>query len=157
MSPASRGSTASGSAARRTPSSTAIRTSIRRRRAASSASVAHGCSTYSSRRPGPARRSARLRCRRPRRVGVDADGPGRTEGVADRLDPRQVVAGGLPGSATLTFAVRQPEAVTIACACSGPTAGTVTLTGTALRTGGGQPSTAASSAAAHQRRHSVVS
>ena len=40
------------------------------------------------------------------------------------------------------------------CACSGPTAGTVTLTGTAARTGAGQPSHAASSAQASQRAHS---
>jgi hypothetical protein len=62
-----------------------------------------------------------------------------------------------PGSATLTFAVRQPEADTIACARSGPTAGTVTFTGTLVRSGAGQPRTAASCAAAHQRRLSATS
>ena len=40
------------------------------------------------------------------------------------------------------------------CACSGSTAGTVTLTGTRSRTGAGQPSQAASSAQASQRAHS---
>ena len=40
------------------------------------------------------------------------------------------------------------------CACSGPTAGTVTLTGIRSRTGAGQPSQAASRAQASQRAHS---
>ena len=62
-----------------------------------------------------------------------------------------------PGSATFTLAVEQPDAVTIACARSGSTAGTVTLTGTESRTGAGHPSTAPSSAAAHQRRLSATS
>jgi hypothetical protein len=57
----------------------------------------------------------------------------------------------------LTFAVRQPDARTIACARSASTAGTVTFTGTADRTGAGQPSTAASTAEAHQRRLSAWS
>src|SRR5690606_42158855 len=57
-------------------------------------------------------------------------------------------------SATFTLAVRQPPAATIREACSGPTAGTVTLTGIRSRTGSGQPSRAASSQAAHQRAHS---
>ena len=61
---------------------------------------------------------------------------------------------GWPGSATFTFAVRQPEAATISCACRGPTAGTVTLTATDFRTGAGQPVTAASMAQASQRAHS---
>ena len=52
--------------------------------------------------------------------------------------------------------VEAPDAATIACARSGPTAGTVTLTGTEDRTGGGQPATAASHAAAHQRRLSAT-
>src|SRR5690606_15665436 len=42
-----------------------------------------------------------------------------------------------PGSATLTLAVVQPEAETIAAACSGGTAGTVQLTGMLVRTGSG--------------------
>ena len=40
------------------------------------------------------------------------------------------------------------------CACSGPTAGTVTFTGTRPRTGAGHPSQAASRAQASQRAHS---
>ena len=55
-----------------------------------------------------------------------------------------------PGSATFTLAVAQPPSRTILCACSGPTAGTVTLTGTTSRTGAGQSPAAASSA---QRSH----
>jgi hypothetical protein len=55
------------------------------------------------------------------------------------------------------LAVRHPDAATIACARSASTAGTVTFTGTDGRTGGGQPSTAASTAAAHQRRLSATS
>ena len=43
----------------------------------------------------------------------------------------------------------------IACAASGPTAGTVTFTGTEARSGAGQPSSAASYAAASQRAHSA--
>ena len=51
-----------------------------------------------------------------------------------------------PGSATLTLAVVHPPESTISRACSGPTAGTVTLTGTTSRTGSGQSPAAASSA-----------
>ena len=43
----------------------------------------------------------------------------------------------------------------MACAWSGPTAGTVTFTGTCARAGAGQPVTAASSAQASQRAHSA--
>ena len=42
----------------------------------------------------------------------------------------------------------------MACACCGPTAGTVTLTGTVSRTAAGHPVSAASSAQASQRAHS---
>src|SRR3954447_21897620 len=53
-----------------------------------------------------------------------------------------------PGSATFTLAVRQPlPARTISAACSGPTAGTVTFTGTVVLRGSGQPWSAASRAA----------
>ena len=57
-----------------------------------------------------------------------------------------------PRSATLTFAVRHPPATTIAWARSGSVAGTVTLTGTCVRSGSGQPSSAASRAQASQGR-----
>ena len=59
-----------------------------------------------------------------------------------------------PGSATFTFAVRQPERATMSWACRGPTAGTVTFTGTRSRTGAGQPDVAASIAHASHRAHS---
>ena len=52
-----------------------------------------------------------------------------------------------PRSATLTLAVRQPAARAIAYASSGPTAGTVLLTGISVLSGAGQPRSAASSAA----------
>ena len=64
---------------------------------------------------------------------IAPDGPS----ASHRLDPRQVVGRGLPGSATFTFAVRQPEALTIACARSASTTGTVTFTSTESRTGSG--------------------
>ena len=59
-----------------------------------------------------------------------------------------------PRSATLTLAVRQPDAATIRIACSGPTAGTVTFTGIRSRTGAGHPPAADSSALASHRAHS---
>ena len=63
-----------------------------------------------------------------------------------------------PGSATLTLAVRQPaEFRTICAACSGPTAGTVTFTGIDVRRGAGQPTSAASRAAASHGTHSASS
>ncbi len=51
-------------------------------------------------------------------------------------------------SATFTLAVRHPESATIPWARSGPTAGTVQLTGTASRTGSGQPTVHCSTAVA---------
>ena len=61
-----------------------------------------------------------------------------------------------PGSATLTLAVRQPaEARTTSAACSGPTAGTVTLTGTRSRTAAGHDPSAASRAARSHGTHSA--
>jgi hypothetical protein len=59
-----------------------------------------------------------------------------------------------PFSATLTLAVRQPDAATIWQARSGPTAGTVTLTGTRSRTGSGHGTVAASIALASHRADS---
>ena len=58
-----------------------------------------------------------------------------------------------PGSATLTFAVRQPDRATCSWARSGSIAGTVTLTGISCRTGSGHPCSAASRAAASQGTH----
>ena len=84
---------------------------------------------------------------------IAPDGPSASRTASTRARSRTC---DWPGSATFTFAVRQPDAVTIACARSASTAGTVTLTGTESRSGAGQPSTAASSAAAHQRRLSAT-
>ena len=53
------------------------------------------------------------------------------------------------------MAVRQPEAATISYARSGPTAGTVTLTGTDSRTGAGHGTVADSIALASQRADSA--
>ena len=63
-------------------------------------------------------------------------------------------ASACPRSATLTLAVRQPEAATIRAACSGPTAGTVTFTGIRSRTAAGHVPAADSSALASHRAHS---
>src|SRR5262249_56216798 len=63
-------------------------------------------------------------------------------------------AGGGPRGAAWRWGGGRPGPATIACARPGPTAGTVTLTGTWLRTGAGQAEVAASSAAASQRAHS---
>src|SRR6202034_2712832 len=60
-----------------------------------------------------------------------------------------------PRSATLTLAVRQPDPATISYARSGPTAGTVTLTGTQSRTGAGHGAVADSIALASQRADSA--
>ena len=92
-------------------------------------------------------RSPRPRCRRPRAplasTRIRPSGPSASRTASSRAWSSARV---WPGSATLTLAVRQPPRSTIACACSGPTAGTVTLTGTASRSGAGQSPAAASSA-----------
>jgi len=154
MSAAPAARTAIGSSARRIDSSAASGTSTRRRSSASSARVAQGCSAYS--RPNrPRARSIRAACStfqppfastRTRPAGPIAS---RTASTLARSSES-----GWPRSATLTFAVRQPEPATIWCARSGPTAGTVTFTPTRSRTGDGQPAQAASSAQASQRAHS---
>ena len=56
-----------------------------------------------------------------------------------------------PRSATLTFAVRQPDLATIWAASPGPTAGTVTFTGIRSLTGAGQARVADSMALASHR------
>ncbi len=58
------------------------------------------------------------------------------------------------GSATLTFAVRPPEARTSRCASAGGTTGTVQLTGTRSRSGPGHPEVAASTALSSHGTHS---
>ena len=154
MSAAPAARTFRGSSARRMDSSAASGTSVRRRSPASSARVAQGCSAYS--RPNrPSARSWRaasstvqppLASTRIRPAGPSAS---RTASTRSRS-----AAAGWPGSATLTLAVRQPDPATMAWACSGPTAGTVTLTGTLARAGAGHPVVAASIAQASQRADS---
>ena len=117
--------------------------------------MAHGCSTYSS--PPAARSSAAIddtavsTSHRPlTSMRTRPSGPSASRTASSRAWSS---AGVCPGSATLTLAVRQPPRVTTACASSGPTAGTVTLTGTEARTGAGQSPAAASSA---QRSHGAA-
>ena len=154
MSAAPAARTASGSSARRMDSSAASGTSTLRRRSASSARVAHGCSAYSKPNGAMARsiRAAWPTLQAPLASTRSLPpGPSASRTAATRS---RSAAAGWPGSATLTFAVRQPDAATISRACPGSTAGTVTFTPTASRTGAGQPVTAASMAQASQRAHS---
>ena len=88
-------------------------------------------------------------------VGVDPDLPAGPSASLTASTRATSSARDWPRSATLTLAVRHPDAATSACACAGPTAGTVTFTGTWSRTGGGQPTVAASTAQASQRAHSL--
>jgi hypothetical protein len=62
-----------------------------------------------------------------------------------------------PRSATLTLAVLHPERRTMSAACSGPTGGTVQLTGTSSRTGSGHGRSAESMALASQGTQAVSS
>ena len=91
-------------------------------------------------------------------VGVDPDRAGGPQRVAHRLDPGEVVGGASaparPPSPSPSGSRRPRRSRAPA---RRPTAGTVTLTGTDVRTGSGQPSTALSTAAAHQRRLSATS
>src|SRR6478735_7335214 len=132
---------------------------VRRRTAASSSTVAHGCSTYSS--PPAARSStfsdaravstsqAPLASTRIRPPGPSAS---RTASSLAWSSARVPVA-----SATFTLAVRQPDRATRACASSAESTGTVTLTGTRSRTGSGQSPAAASSAQRSQAAASSAS
>ena len=107
-------------------SSAAIRTSIRRRSAASSARVGARLLGVLEADAGPARAmraTAVSTSQAPlasTRIAPSGPSASRTASTRARSS-----AGVCPGSATLTFAVRHPDAVTIACARSGPTAGTV--------------------------------
>ena len=151
MSAAPAARTASGSSARRIDSSAASGTSTRPRSSAISGNVAHGCSAYS--RPNLAS-SASIRSACPTSHAPLASTRIRPAGPRARRTAATLAmsaSAGWPRSATFTLAVRQPEAETIACAAAGPTAGTVTFTGTRSRTGAGQPSVAASTAQASQR------
>ena len=103
-------------------SSAAIGTSTARRTAASSSTVAQGCSTYSS--PPAALSSepialtasstdqAPLASTRSRPDGPRASRTASTRAWSSASD--------WPGSATFTLAVAQPPPRTISCACSGP-------------------------------------
>ena len=106
-------------------------------------------------RTGRARAACARRVHVPGAVGVHPDPPVRAERVADRLHPGHV-AGAAAGRARPPSPWRCGSRTRPRCACarSGPTAGTVTFTGTRSRTGAGQPCVAASSAAASQRAHS---
>ena len=121
--------------------------------------VRHGCSTYSS--PPAARSStpimdtavstshAPFASQRTRPAGPSAS---RT------ASSRSMSAGSESGeSATFTFTVRQPDDAAMRCASAGPTAGTVALTGIRPRTGSGQPTVHASSAAVSQDADSASS
>ena len=109
-----------------------------------------GCSTYSS--PPAARSSTGIRTtasstdHRPlTSIRIRPSGPSASRTASSRACSSARL---WPGSPTLTFAVRQPLlARTIAAARSASTAGTVTLTGTLVRSGAGQPTSAASRAA----------
>ena len=154
MSAAPAARTRSGSSARRIDSSAATGISICRRSSAISSRVAQGCSAYSS--PNRAsRRSTRAACPGSQAplasTRILPSGPSASRTASTRSMSSASV---WSRSATLTLAVWHPDRATIAAACSGPTAGTVTFTGTAARTGSGQPASAASRAQHSQRAHS---
>jgi hypothetical protein len=87
----------------------------------------------------------------PGAVGVYPDPAVRAERVPDRLDPLDVLRLGLAALGHLDLGGPAPDRATIAAACSGPTAGTVTFTGIRSLTGAGHPSVADSTALASQR------
>src|SRR5579875_372860 len=154
MSAAPAARTRSGSSARLTDSSAASGTSTRRRSPAISSSVAHGCSAYS--RPNLlSSRSIRVACGTSQlplaSTRILPSGPSASRTASTRA---MSSASAWPRSATLTLAVRQPDDAAIWWARCGPTAGTVTLTGTRSRAGAGQPAVADSRALASQRAHS---
>lgn len=62
-------------------------------------------------------------------------------------------ASSIPGSATLTLAVRHPDAATRSAARAGSMTGTMMLTGTRSRRGSGQPTVADSIAARSHGTH----
>ena len=124
--------TASGSSARRIDSSAATGTCDRRRTSASSATVAHGCSAYCRPRATssstPSASTAASTLQRPfASTRTCPPGPSASRTAATRSAS---AARDSSVSATLTFAVRQPERSTSSWARSGPTAGTMALTGT---------------------------
>ncbi len=80
-------------------------------------------------------------------------GPSASRTAATRATSAASTSAKTPRSATLTLAVRQPDAATSRCAVAGSTTGTVVLTGTRSRRGAGQPIPAASSADASHGTH----
>ncbi len=158
MSAACSRATRRGSSARRIDSSAATGTATFRRTAASSSTVRHGCSTYSSptRSSSATIRTAVSTSQPPfASTRTRPAGPSASRTASTRARSSASV---WPGSATLTLAVRQPaDARTMSAAACGPTAGTVTLTGTEVRSGAGQPRSAASRAAASHGTHSAAS
>ena len=155
MSAAPAARTRSGSSARRMDSSAATGISVWRRSSASSSRVAQGCSAYSS--PNRASwRSIRAACPGSQpplaSTRILPSGPRAARTASTRS---MSSASAWPRSATFTLAVRQPDRATIAAACAGPTAGTVTFTGIRSRTGAGHPRVADSIALASQRALSL--
>ena len=134
-----------------------MRTDTRRRTAARSSIVGHGCSAYSS---PPAALSSSVIARtavstshamfastRIAPAGPSASRTASTRAQSSDSDDRV--------SATFTFAVRQPDALTSSYAFSALTTGTVVFTSTRSRTGAGQPSSLASTAACSHGRLSA--
>ncbi len=151
MSAAPAARTRRGSSARRIDSSAASGTRTARRTSAISSSVAHGCSAYSrpKRSSSASMRVAWATSQRPfTSTRTLPSGPRASRTASTRAISS---ASDWPRSATLIFAVRQPDPAAISCARAAGTAGTVTLTGTWSRTGAGKPAVAASSALASQR------
>jgi hypothetical protein len=149
MSAASSSATRSGSSECRIDSSAAIGTSMERRSSASCSTVAQGCSTY-SRLPTASRVLMAMRASSTDQAPFAStrtrpDGPtaSRTASTRNRSS-----ASTCPRSATFTLAVEHPDRRTMSAACSGPTAGTVQLTGIRSRTGSGHGRSAESTAAA---------
>ena len=136
-----------GSSEKRTSSSAARGTSTSRRRRAMSAALPTGCSTYSR------SNSARQRiCRAASSRSHPALTSRRILPAGPRASRTASTRAASSPSPTFTFAVVQPDPVTIAWARSAEVAGTVTLTGIEDRTGRGHIPVAASVAAARQWR-----
>ena len=152
-----------GSAARRIDSSAATRTSMplrakATRNAASSSTLAHGCSAYSS--PyADSRLSASVASATVQpplaSTRIRAPGPITSRTAATRSISSLST---WPRSATLTLAVEHPSyRARIPATSRAGTAGTVAFTGIDVRTGSGQPTHPASMAAASQREASASS
>ena len=159
MSAAPASATRAGSSARRMDSSAAMGVPTCRRTCASSSSDRQGCSTYS--RPPAA--ASRTSIAATAWAGVHAPlastlirpvGPRAARTAATRSASAASVT---RGSATLTFAVRQPDASTSSAARAGDTTGTVVFTSTRSRSRSGHRLVAESTAARSHGTHSVSS